>query len=126
MVLKLKENTPNLWQGAKCVNFPPTETEDAWFDNDCSDDAISLCNGTYDNIICPLRSQCLKFALANRERFGVWGGMSELGRAAMLRKLPPVHRKPNPEWKWMTEEAALDGFTDKEVSSMKAELQYDE
>ncbi|WP_456946824.1 WhiB family transcriptional regulator [Geodermatophilus sp. SYSU D00697] len=29
---------------------------------------------------CPVRSQCLEFALANDERFGIWGGLSERER----------------------------------------------
>jgi WhiB family redox-sensing transcriptional regulator len=34
---------------------------------------------------CPVRPQCLDYALANRERHGVWGGMSERERRALLR-----------------------------------------
>lgn len=29
---------------------------------------------------CPVRSDCLEYALANDERFGIWGGLSELER----------------------------------------------
>ncbi len=29
---------------------------------------------------CPVRPQCLRSALENRERFGVWGGLSERER----------------------------------------------
>lgn len=29
---------------------------------------------------CEVRSQCLQYALANEERFGIWGGLSERER----------------------------------------------
>jgi len=29
---------------------------------------------------CPVRDECLEYALANGERFGVWGGKSERER----------------------------------------------
>lgn len=32
---------------------------------------------------CPVRAECLEFALANDERWGVWGGTSERQRRAM-------------------------------------------
>jgi WhiB family redox-sensing transcriptional regulator len=32
---------------------------------------------------CPVREACLEFALANAERWGVWGGTSERQRRAM-------------------------------------------
>jgi WhiB family redox-sensing transcriptional regulator len=32
---------------------------------------------------CPVREECLEWALQNQERFGVWGGKSERERRAM-------------------------------------------
>lgn len=29
---------------------------------------------------CPVRDECLEYALANDERFGIWGGLSERER----------------------------------------------
>ena len=29
---------------------------------------------------CPVRAECLEYALANDERFGIWGGLSERER----------------------------------------------
>lgn len=36
---------------------------------------------------CPVRDQCLDYALANEERFGIWGGHSERERRAMNRRI---------------------------------------
>jgi len=33
---------------------------------------------------CDVRSECLEYALAHDERFGIWGGLSEDDRAAIL------------------------------------------
>lgn len=35
---------------------------------------------------CTVRQQCLEFALANREREGVWGGATERERRRILRQ----------------------------------------
>lgn len=37
-------------------------------------DAKKVCVG------CEVRAECLEYALANDERFGIWGGMSERER----------------------------------------------
>ena len=43
--------------------------------------AKAVCNG------CPVRTDCLDWALKNNEREGVWGGTSERERKAMRRTL---------------------------------------
>lgn len=35
---------------------------------------------------CPVLKQCREYALANREPYGIWGGMSEEERAAEIRR----------------------------------------
>ncbi len=35
---------------------------------------------------CPVRQPCLEYALANRERDGVWGGATERERRRILRQ----------------------------------------
>ena len=34
---------------------------------------------------CEVRSECLEYALANDERFGIWGGLSERERRRLRR-----------------------------------------
>ena len=46
--------------------------------------AKALCLG------CPVRTECLADALDNRIEFGVWGGMTERERRALLRRRPAV------------------------------------
>jgi WhiB family transcriptional regulator, redox-sensing transcriptional regulator len=38
--------------------------------------ALATCGG------CPVRTQCLDFAIASGERYGIWGGLTEQDRQA--------------------------------------------
>jgi WhiB family redox-sensing transcriptional regulator len=49
---------------------------------------------------CPVRTECLADALDNRVEFGVWGGMTERERRALLRRRPDVT-----SWKTLFAEA---------------------
>lgn len=49
---------------------------------------------------CPVRYECLADALDNRIEFGVWGGMTERERRALLRRHPQVS-----SWRKMFERA---------------------
>ncbi len=46
--------------------------------------ARSVCVG------CPVRTECLAEALDNRLEWGVWGGLTERERRAVLRRRPNV------------------------------------
>src|SRR4028118_796544 len=46
--------------------------------------AKAVCQG------CPVRAACRSDALDNRGEFGVWGGMTERERRALLRRRPNV------------------------------------
>ncbi|MSO27032.1 MAG: WhiB family transcriptional regulator [Candidatus Nanopelagicales bacterium] len=46
--------------------------------------AKNICMG------CPVRTECLADALDNGVEFGIWGGMTERERRALLRRRPNV------------------------------------
>jgi WhiB family transcriptional regulator, redox-sensing transcriptional regulator len=48
---------------------------------------------------CPVRTECLAEALDNQIEWGVWGGMTERERRALLR------RRPNASWRAVLENA---------------------
>lgn len=101
MVLKLRVNAPELWERAKClgkVNRRHDDPlfEDPWFDDEPN--ALEFCNSAPE---CPLRNQCLLFALTNNEKSGTWGGMNEIDRKALRKRWPlKGARVPRPEWEW--------------------------
>lgn len=115
MVLRLRVEAPGGWRAAKCrgqVQRLPGDDDvyDPFFLEDAVDeqDAVDFCNGTIDGVTCPVRDACLSFALTNNERFGVWGGMTELARKALRKKWPWRGGKlPRPEWRWMENAVAL-------------------
>ena len=39
---------------------------------------------------CPVRAECLEYALANDERFGIWGGLSERERRRLKARSAPA------------------------------------
>jgi hypothetical protein len=105
------------WDEAKCSSVDIT-TDDPFFSDDEVDieEAVAFCNGDIDSHPCPLLQQCLNFSLENNIEYGVFGGMSPLARKAMRKKLPDT------EWRYMTQQEALDGLSIKDVSDMKRSL----
>jgi len=59
--------------------------------------AKQLCAG------CPVRTECLAEALDNQIEWGVWGGMTERERRALLRRRPNVT-----SWRRLLETAQSD------------------
>jgi WhiB family redox-sensing transcriptional regulator len=59
--------------------------------------AKQLCSG------CPVRTECLAEALDNQIEWGVWGGMTERERRALLRRRPNVT-----SWRALLEAAQSD------------------
>jgi len=68
---------PEWMTGGVCAQVDP----ELWFPEKggSTREAKALCTG------CPVQVQCLAYALANDERFGVWGGASERDRHRMKR-----------------------------------------
>ena len=52
---------------------------------------------------CPVRTECLADALDNKMEFGVWGGLTERERRALLRRHPEVT-----SWRELLETARAD------------------
>ncbi len=42
---------------------------------------------------CEVRSECLEYAVTNREMYGIWGGMPESDRRSMIRDLRRQERE---------------------------------
>ena len=68
--------------------------------------AKQLCAG------CPVRTECLAEALDNQIEWGVWGGMTERERRALLRKRPNVT-----SWKHLLETAREEHTIALEIAS---------
>jgi len=73
----LIEGRPDWQDFARCRGSDP----DAFFPERGTDTsrAKEVCRG------CAVREDCLEYALANREKFGIWGGTSERERRLLRR-----------------------------------------
>ena len=61
-----------------------TDPDELFVQGAAQNRAKLICRG------CPVRTECLADALDNRIEFGVWGGMTERERRALLRRRPQV------------------------------------
>ncbi|MEU5241670.1 WhiB family transcriptional regulator [Streptomyces lydicus] len=61
-----------------------SDADDLFADSKSQKRAKFICTG------CPVRIECLVEALDHRIEFGVWGGMTERERRALLRRRPRV------------------------------------
>lgn len=81
-----QDNEPD-FTGAACGGLPT----DSFFPERgtaqiTARDAKAVCNGTSGAPECPVKQQCLEYALDRKERFGIWGGMSERERAKVAKE----------------------------------------
>ena len=89
MVQHLRISAPWLKQRGKCGQVEVTRQYDPFFgvedevETGDMDPAVSFCNGTDDGNVCPIRDECLLFALTNNEKTGVWGGCTPPTRKAI-------------------------------------------
>ncbi len=76
---------PDWYERALCAQTDP----EAFFPEKggSSREAKRICVG------CEVRAECLRYAIDNEERFGIWGGMSERER----RRLRPEKTKDDGE-----------------------------
>ena len=64
-----------------CLDLAP---DDLFVQGAAQRSARAVCQG------CAVRLECLSDALDNRVEFGVWGGMTERERRALLRRRPEI------------------------------------
>lgn len=79
-VLDLGSPDTSTWmQFGVCMETAP----DAFFPErgESTAPAKAVCVG------CPVRTECLNYAVTRNERFGVWGGLSERERRPLVRQL---------------------------------------
>lgn len=79
--LTLAETTPDWTSLASCRDSNP---DDLFVQGAEQNRAKRICRG------CPVRTECLADALDSQVEFGVWGGMTERERRALLRRRPEV------------------------------------
>lgn len=48
-------------------------------------------------VTCPVRIECLEYALANSERYGVWGGLTERERTRLRRRARQLFAMVGPD-----------------------------
>ncbi|WP_431683768.1 WhiB family transcriptional regulator [Kitasatospora sp. KL5] len=60
------------------------DPDDLFVDGAAQNRAKALCAG------CPVRTECLGYALDHRIEHGIWGGMTERDRRSLLRRRPTV------------------------------------
>ncbi|CCM62230.1 MULTISPECIES: WhiB family transcriptional regulator [Candidatus Neomicrothrix] len=79
--------SPVAWQlQAACrgpqseVFFPPSQSERKHDRLERERRAKAICG------ICPVRSDCLSYAMEIRESHGIWGGLSESERKSMMER----------------------------------------
>ncbi len=86
---------------ARCRNANPDEL---FVQGAAQNRAKTMCMG------CPVRTECLADALDNRVEFGVWGGMTERERRALLKRRPDVT-----SWRTLLESARREHLQLQEV-----------
>ena len=83
--IEASEGDDRAWQDqAHCLGVDP----DLFFPERGAStrEAKDVCRG------CEVRQQCLEYALANGEKFGIWGGLSERERRRLRRQRAQANR----------------------------------
>ena len=90
-----------------------TDPDELFVQGAAQNRAKAVCTG------CPVRTECLADALDNRVEFGVWGGMTERERRALLRRRPTVT-----SWRGLLETARTE--YERGAGLLPVELENDE
>lgn len=133
MVLKARTRAPDWSAGgdkdreAKCMKFPlPSnhvvnpDTDPFFLDEE---EAITICNGTWDDRICPFRSRCLERGLINNEQAGAFGGFTTEQRRWIRRNRDMIPRDSwnNSEaWRWIVPSPEFFEMEDEEILDAQA------
>ncbi len=133
MVMRLRVPSPWHKRKPKCADVDVTRDYDPFFGVENGEEtgdlspAVEFCNGTADGSLCPIRDDCLIFALTNNEKYGVWGGTTPATRRAIRKQWPLRSGKvPRPEWHWMSEADAMAMLTEIQRAELDAENDYEE
>ncbi|WP_245239210.1 WhiB family transcriptional regulator [Streptomyces sp. MZ04] len=73
------------------------DPDELFVDGAAQSRAKAVCTG------CPVRMECLSYALDKRIEHGIWGGMTERERRALLRRRPTVT-----SWRRLLESARVE------------------
>ena len=73
-----------VWNWRVAARCRTENAEDLFVTGASQRDAREFC------VLCPVRTECLAHALDQQVEFGVWGGMTERERRAVLRRRPGV------------------------------------
>lgn len=89
------EPSPPWMADAKCKGAE-TELPNLFYNDQSNSEvarAKAVCLGLDGYPACPVKAECLSYALSRPERFGVWGGTSERERRRILRRRRVIARK---------------------------------
>jgi WhiB family redox-sensing transcriptional regulator len=87
---------PNVYSSSPLDRIGAKREDAAWIEQRLHDPDTLFVQGAAQNrakavcVGCPVRTECLADALDNHIEFGVWGGMTERERRALLRRRPDV------------------------------------
>ncbi|MEU2357687.1 WhiB family transcriptional regulator [Streptomyces misionensis] len=82
-----------------------TDPDELFVEGTAQNRAKAVCTG------CPVRLECLSYALDNGIEHGIWGGMTERERRSLLRRRPMVT-----SWRRLLEAARVEHEQHEDVS----------
>lgn len=83
------------WMAQDAPTVPCAENPDWWYADHHNGENRLLQNAARNACAdCPLRSDCLEWALENDERWGIWGGLDPEERHNLRRRRKRTHQRP--------------------------------